>query len=74
MVQRISLERVDDLHRRNRIGVAREIIYTKNFKTDSKAVEALLQEDSLVPTAVGAPFPPTRLTLMSVASLAECIF
>lgn len=58
MVQRVSLKRVDDLNRRSRIETAREIIYTKNYKTDSKAVEGLLQEDSLVPTAVGAPFSP----------------
>ena len=64
MVQRISLERVDDLHRHNCIEVAREIIYMKIFKTDSKAVETLLQEDSLVPMAVGVPFFPTRLMLM----------
>lgn len=57
-MQRVSLERVDDLNRRNRIEVARDIIYAKNCGTDSKAVEALLQEDSLVPTAVGVPLSP----------------
>jgi hypothetical protein len=58
MVQRISLKRVDDLNRRSRIEAAREIIYVKNYKTDSKAVEALLQEDSLIPTTVSVPFLP----------------
>ena len=52
MMQRVSLVRVDDLNRRSRIKAAREIIYLKNYKVDSKAVEDLLREDSLVPTAV----------------------
>ena len=56
MAQRISLARVDNLCRRGRVKTAREIIYAKNFKTDTKAVEDLLQKDSLVPTAVGAFF------------------
>ena len=56
MAQRISLARVDDLHRRGRVKSARRIIYANNYKTDSKAVEDLLQKDSLVPTAVGALF------------------
>jgi hypothetical protein len=51
MAQRISLARVDDLERRSLIKVAWEIIYVKDYKTDSKAVEDLLQQDSLVPTA-----------------------
>jgi hypothetical protein len=51
MAQRISLARVDDLERRSLIKVAQEIIYVKDYKTDSKAVEDLLRQDSLVPTA-----------------------
>ena len=56
MAQRISLARVDDLHRRGRVKAAREIIYLKNYKTDSTAVEDILRQYSLVPTAVGALF------------------
>ena len=56
MAQRISRARVDGLERRGRVKAAREIIYAKNLKTDTKAVEDLLQKDSLVPTAVGALF------------------
>ena len=56
MAQRISLARVDDLERRSRIKAAREIIFMKDYKTDSKAVEDLLRQDSLVPTAVGVYF------------------
>ena len=56
MAQRISLARVDDLERRSCIKAAREIIFMKDYKTDSKAVEDLLRQDSLVPTAVGVYF------------------
>jgi hypothetical protein len=52
MVQRETLARVDDLSRRNRVASAREIIYEKKYAVDSKAVENILQIDSLVPTAV----------------------
>jgi hypothetical protein len=45
MTQRKTLARVDDLNRRNRV-------YEKNYAVDSKAVENILQVDSLVPTAV----------------------
>ena len=56
MAQRMSLARVDNLERRSRIKAARDIIYVKNYRTDSKAVEDLLQKDSLVPTAVSVYF------------------
>jgi hypothetical protein len=56
MAQRMSLARVDNLERRRRIKVAREIIYLKNYGTDSKAVEDLLRQDSLVPTAASVYF------------------
>jgi hypothetical protein len=57
MAQRMSLARVDNLERRRRIKAAREIIYLKNYRTDSKAVEDLLQQDSLVPTAASVYLP-----------------
>ena len=53
MAQRMSLSRVDNLELRSRIKAAREMIYMKDYKTDSKVVEDLLQHDSLVPTIVG---------------------
>ena len=53
MAQRTSLVRVDDLVLHSRIKAAREMIYMKNYKTDSKVVEDLLQHNSLVPTIVG---------------------
>jgi len=53
MMQRISLARIDDVKWRSRVGAAREAIYSENNTTDSMAVENLLKEESLVPTAVG---------------------
>ena len=52
MVQRKTLARVDDAKRRSRIAAAHESIYEHNYAVNSAAVENLLQEDSLVPTAV----------------------
>jgi hypothetical protein len=52
MIQRKSLARIDDTKRRSRIRSAREAIYLKNAPVDGTAVETLLKEDSLVPTAV----------------------
>ena len=54
MAQRRTLARIDNVKRRNRVEMAREKIYEKGYVVDSKAVETLLQEDSLVPTAVCA--------------------
>ena len=52
MSQRVTLARVDDANRRHRVAAAREIIYEKNHAVNSTAVEKLLRENSLVPTAV----------------------
>jgi hypothetical protein len=54
MAQRRTLARIDNVKRRNRVEMAREKIYKNGYVVDSTAVEALLQEDSLVPTAVRA--------------------
>jgi hypothetical protein len=51
-MQHVTLARTDDIKRRNHIEAARKIIYVKNYMINSKAVERLLQEDSLVPTVV----------------------
>ena len=58
MTQRMTLARVDDVKRRNRVEAAREAIYMKNYGIDSQAVENLLQEHSLVPTVVWVSSPP----------------
>jgi hypothetical protein len=52
MTQRKSLMRIDDVQRRSRVEAAREAIYVKNSAIDGVAVQNLLKEDSLVPTAV----------------------
>lgn len=53
MAQRKTLARVDDEDRRHRIATARDNIYEKKYSVNSTvAVNALLQRDSLVPTAV----------------------
>jgi hypothetical protein len=52
MTQRENCARVDDENRRNLIKEAREHIYEKNNGINSKGVENLLQETSLVPTTV----------------------
>jgi hypothetical protein len=56
MTQRRTLARVDDVKRRNLVERAREKIYEMGYVVDSTVVEDLLQEDSLVPTAVYAFF------------------
>jgi hypothetical protein len=56
MAQRGTLARMDNVKHRARIETAREKIYEKGYVVDSRAVEDLLQEDSLVPTAVCALF------------------
>jgi len=53
MVQRESLACNDDVNRHSRVAAARKCIYEKNYAVNSRVVENLLQEDSLVPTAVG---------------------
>ena len=52
MTQRKSLLCIDNVQRRSRVEAAREAIYVKNSAIDGVAVENLLKEDSLVPTAV----------------------
>lgn len=61
--QRVSLARVDDVRRRSRLEAARKAIYEHNNTVDGAAIERLLKDDSLVPTAVSVPFY-TRLMLM----------
>lgn len=53
MKQRKTLAHFDDENRRCEVGIAWEIIYKKNYAINSPAVEAILKEQSLVPTLVG---------------------
>jgi hypothetical protein len=52
MTQRKNLARIDDANRRDRVKVAREHIYKNRNGINSKGVQNLLQETSLVPTTV----------------------
>jgi hypothetical protein len=52
MTQRKTLAWIDDSNRRFDVKVAREHIYEKSNGINSKGVEDLLQETSLVPTTV----------------------
>jgi len=52
MTQRKTLARIDDANRRDLVKVARAHIYEKNNGINSKGVQNLLQETSLVPTTV----------------------
>jgi hypothetical protein len=54
MKQRKSLVRLDDETKRHNIKTARDLIYQKNYAVNSEAVKAILQKQSLVPTAVSA--------------------
>jgi hypothetical protein len=57
LAQRRTLARVDDVKQHNRVATAHEKIYGKGYVVNSMAVEDLLEEDSLVPTAVCAFSP-----------------
>jgi hypothetical protein len=54
MAQRTRLARIDDNHRKIRVTTARRLIYDKQHRVNSAAVENLLKEESLVPTSVCA--------------------
>lgn len=52
MTQRQLLVRVDDNNRQNKIRDARKLIYERNYAVDSAPVQALLKDESLIPTTV----------------------
>ena len=52
MSQRRTLARVDDDNRRCKVIAARRAIYGKTFQINSAAVNAILQNESLVPNVV----------------------
>jgi hypothetical protein len=71
MAQRRTLAQNDDVKHHDHIETAREKIYEKGYVVDSRAVEDLLQEDSLVPTAVRAF---STMIDFKAHALSECIF
>jgi hypothetical protein len=50
--QRVTMARVDNYRRRSKVSAARRVIYEKNYLVDGAAVDKMLKEMSLVPTAV----------------------
>jgi hypothetical protein len=54
MRQRVTLARVDDNVTRHKVGTARNIIYKKYYAVDNDRVEAMLKDESLVPSSVSA--------------------
>jgi len=52
MKTRKTLARVDNEMRRYKVETARDIIYNRNYVVNSKAVEAILKAESLVPNLV----------------------
>ena len=73
MKQRITLARVDGQQRRNKVDIARKHIYEKNHLVEGAAVENLLKEESLVPTAVRIRFLEHTQVADATGCL-ECIF
>ena len=71
ILQRRTLARIDNVRRRNLVKAAHEKIYEKNYVVDSKAVGRLLQEESLVPTAVCLPLLHGN---SKCSPCTECIF
>ena len=51
-LQRQLLARRDTPERRKKVVAARQLIYKKHYVVDTPQVEALLKEESLVPTKV----------------------
>lgn len=52
MEEQKTLARADDEAKRNKVAAARQIIYEDNYAVDNEDVEALLKDESLVPTNV----------------------
>ena len=71
ILQRQFLARTDTQERRDKIVAARQLIYEKNYVVNTPQVEALLKEESLVPTKVSlvVGFTIHRLNLCL-----ECLF
>jgi uncharacterized MAPEG superfamily protein len=52
MTQRVTMARVDDGSRQGKVYAARRLIYQKQYLINRAAIESLLKDQSLVPTAV----------------------
>lgn len=54
MRQRMTLARIDDNATRHKVETARNLIYNKFYAVDNDGVEAMLKDESLVPSSVSA--------------------
>ena len=50
--QWLTMARIDNATRRNKVYAARRLIYEKQYRVNATAIEDLLKDQSLVPTAV----------------------
>jgi len=53
-IQRLKLARVDSNARRGKIEIARRFMFEQGINVTSKRLDALLQDQSLVPTRVSS--------------------
>jgi hypothetical protein len=52
ITQRVTMARVDDKSRQNKVYAARRLIYEKQYRINGTAIEKLLKDESLVPNTV----------------------
>jgi len=52
MAQRFTMARIDNNTRQGKVTAARRLVYEKGYIVSSAAIEGLLKDESLVPTAV----------------------
>jgi hypothetical protein len=71
MTQRVTMARVDDASRQGKVYAARRLIYKKQYRINGAAIEDLLKEQSLVPTAVCLLCPSCSLFSLLNQSI-EC--
>lgn len=61
MLQRQILARRDTEERREKVASARQLIYDQHYVVDTPQVEALLKDESMVPTVVCIIYSETDL-------------
>lgn len=71
MSERQTLARVDGDDRRNKVLKARDLVYKKNYAVTSPHIQALLKDESLIPTQVGMG---SNGLIMFMLTTAECLF
>ena len=74
MQQRQALARVDTEEQQSKVAAARHLIYQEHYVVDTPQVEALLKEESLVPTKVLYFFDLAAICTEYPLLYLECIF